>query len=1011
MKIDSPLVKCFANQRPTRPRARLSTQETEWETLSEQSDGNCGYDPDSESDEEQFSRSKSPEILRESCVRSDFGSSASPVPRLLSLKRKRSLSISNIEHLLEEDSIELVEDYTNSVHILASTLIDGRKSEAGRLEFVTDVSSVHNRDSPDKVNFDNILSLGSSSGVKIEDSEKAVEGEGLPGVGRNTKHREKGKNRKGKLSLKRRKEGETSLIKHKSSFNVENRDIEEVISENSSVGTPQNQNILTLNRNERSSENLKSRMENTIKVNDGSDDDLIILDSNDTSPPKSSKPKKSKRRIQRNIELAAVDDCVKLCEFPVGKSDTVTVAIQDYATLEHDTFLNDIIIDFYLTYLRYTILPIEDRTTVHIFSTMFYKRLMQAPKKNAKKVASYETDPALTSAEKRQFRVAGWTKSVDLFDKDLLIIPICEHSHWYLLLVVKPGLITSPVRSEERAMLGEPFIIVLDSMGGTKDSAVRNIRQYLACEWTKKKCGGDSDTEEYSFSGAEMRTVRPMKPEQENYSDCGIFLLHYVEKVFNSVAQFFWPSLPDLSDWFTIDEVGRKRGEISDLIKCLATEQNPGKTIQYPKINFSAARKPRKRQKPIVESSSSEEDEEAAEVRSQGKFASAVNSSRNNVARSKRHRSRKPPPQQGIATDASTSTAGPSNSASTSTTGPSNSPVDCEISNVVCVSPKIRNKAKNSNVPVTSEGKTGNVLARLAGVALKPSDALKLKKENRKEEVGTLDSFISPFLIDSSVDAKNSSNCDKTRVPELKTNSCPAASLTDCEKESLLSSKEKKRRKLRADQFLADLEVIENEGIEEDEEAMQSMDNRMNKNGSLRDISSKQTTPNPNVHVIPPDKNDSGNERNLSKILGKTLEQLSPNVKSSHGRGRLASDSPLFTSPGTNLKSSKSIKDNRLKDVSRISVESNGEPSTSETSAELFTPGLRGGSHTVAHNSREEIKAKSRIKELTTKKFTLATKNPKLSRYEETDSQKTFNKFLFATSSEGDSDIFSQENE
>ena len=73
-------------------------------------------------------------------------------------------------------------------------------------------------------------------------------------------------------------------------------------------------------------------------------------------------------------------------------------------------------------------------------------------------------------------------------------------------------------------------MIVLDSMGGNKTEAVSNIRHYLAAEWKAKMC---ADEEEFEFSSKEMRTVRPSKPEQENYTDCGIYLLHYIEKMFS----------------------------------------------------------------------------------------------------------------------------------------------------------------------------------------------------------------------------------------------------------------------------------------------------------------------------------------------------------------------------------------------------------------------------------------------------------------------------------------------
>jgi len=342
----------------------------------------------------------------------------------------------------------------------------------------------------------------------------------------------------------------------------------------------------------------KSVKSSAVKICDP--DEIIEVDDTETPPPN---PVRSLR------SATVLTDHSKLCEFPVGTKDSVTVCLNDYKTLEHDTFLNDIIIDFYLTYLFHKFLNKEDRPTVHIFSTMFYKRLNSTPKK-ASTVASYEKDSSLKPAQKRHLRVKGWTKNVNLFEKNMVIIPICEHSHWYLVIAIRPGLITIPVGSEDRIKKGEPFMIVLDSMGGNKTAAVSNIRHYLAAEWKAKMCG---DEEEFEFSSKEMRTVRPSKPEQENYTDCGIYLLHYIEKMFTSVAQYYWPGqIQDLSMWFTTQEVSTKRDEIARLIRDLSEEQNPEKEMKFPNIPFLPTAPPTrsKSRRREFEHQSSESEEE-----------------------------------------------------------------------------------------------------------------------------------------------------------------------------------------------------------------------------------------------------------------------------------------------------------------------------------------------------------------------------------------------------------------
>ena len=51
-----------------------------------------------------------------------------------------------------------------------------------------------------------------------------------------------------------------------------------------------------------------------------------------------------------------------------------------------------------------------------------------------------EDDPSLTIKEKRHSRVKSWTKKVDIFEKDYLVIPINERNHWFLAIVCFPGL-------------------------------------------------------------------------------------------------------------------------------------------------------------------------------------------------------------------------------------------------------------------------------------------------------------------------------------------------------------------------------------------------------------------------------------------------------------------------------------------------------------------------------------------------------------------------------------------
>ena len=124
---------------------------------------------------------------------------------------------------------------------------------------------------------------------------------------------------------------------------------------------------------------------------------------------------------------------------------------------------------------------------------------------------SFEKDRSLSAKAKRHMRVKGWTKKVDLFTRDLVIFPINEDNrHWYLVVAVRPG-------------KAGGFLFVLNSFGGSREKALENISDYLKSEWKAKGVLGNF---------VAMKVVFPAPPQQKNFSDCGIFLIHYVHTLF-----------------------------------------------------------------------------------------------------------------------------------------------------------------------------------------------------------------------------------------------------------------------------------------------------------------------------------------------------------------------------------------------------------------------------------------------------------------------------------------------
>lgn len=106
----------------------------------------------------------------------------------------------------------------------------------------------------------------------------------------------------------------------------------------------------------------------------------------------------------------------------------------------------------------------------------------------------------------------------------------------------------------------QPCIIVMDSLAGQSRQRIINIlKDYLQVEWNCKKSKVGSIREK--FKGAS-----PKVPQQTNYSDCGVYVLQYVDSFFEDPIFNFTFPMKSLTNWFTEERVSKKREEIKDLV-------------------------------------------------------------------------------------------------------------------------------------------------------------------------------------------------------------------------------------------------------------------------------------------------------------------------------------------------------------------------------------------------------------------------------------------------------------
>ena len=165
---------------------------------------------------------------------------------------------------------------------------------------------------------------------------------------------------------------------------------------------------------------------------------------------------------------------------------------QDIATLDDFNWLNDMVINFYFNLLMERG-KLKENAKVYAFNSFFYPKLMGGG------------HPA----------VKRWTKKVDLFAMNFILIPVHLGIHWCLCVV----------------NMTKQVISYYDSMGGWNYECVEAVRNYISDESVAKG---------HVLNILEWKMVQECNiPLQTNSSDCGMFTCIYAEHITEEKAFAF----------------------------------------------------------------------------------------------------------------------------------------------------------------------------------------------------------------------------------------------------------------------------------------------------------------------------------------------------------------------------------------------------------------------------------------------------------------------------------------
>lgn len=188
------------------------------------------------------------------------------------------------------------------------------------------------------------------------------------------------------------------------------------------------------------------------------------------------------------------------------KEHAIPLSQHDMLTLTGLNWVNDQVIEFYLQMIAKRSNTPDARSLnfprIHVMNTYFFTRLCQG---------GFDT-------------VKKWTKKLDVFDYDMLVIPVHNMEvHWAVIVV------------DFRV----PGVFYYDSMKEEDESDILHAKafltqviKYLQDEHDHKK---DSQLDLKSY----VKEVVDTCPQQENGSDCGLFVCKVVEYLSRDVGLRF----------------------------------------------------------------------------------------------------------------------------------------------------------------------------------------------------------------------------------------------------------------------------------------------------------------------------------------------------------------------------------------------------------------------------------------------------------------------------------------
>lgn len=250
-----------------------------------------------------------------------------------------------------------------------------------------------------------------------------------------------------------------------------------------------------------------------------------------TVPAEKDLPKK-----QKQTELTDV------LKYPENSQRCITLTKTDLEFLRPNTYINDSIVEFYLLYLGNEVVPAMERDDYYFFSPFFFSKLEHL---NVSEIGG----------------LWRWTKDLCIQKRKFLVIPIHLPEHWCIAIVCLQKGVFKEVEDKQ-------CILYFDSLGPLAErSTERKLRRWVEYEILKAEGKKEdfkiNDPKYFTREGAPFFSLD--LPLQQNYTDCGLFILHYAELFITKRPE----KIADFKTWFDPGDTKTKRRDILTLIASL----------------------------------------------------------------------------------------------------------------------------------------------------------------------------------------------------------------------------------------------------------------------------------------------------------------------------------------------------------------------------------------------------------------------------------------------------------